>query len=166
MQFVNYLRPIQFSAHVLVLNECLDALDEKIIELDNQSTTIERKLNFDYLSTSTQVYDTIESYREAFGRIWSLHVSINRCFGFSILMITLNALLSSAFTLYFSILSHAKNITIDFVAQPSTHMMHIAVFFVFMVYTCEQSDAAVSRVYDRLNFCFMTRPVAFTGTTN
>jgi 7tm Chemosensory receptor len=154
-------------AHVCILNELLVALDEKIVKLDNRSeTTIERKLNFDYISTSTQLYDTIESYREAFGRIWSLHVSINRCFGFSILMITLNALVSTAFTLYFNILSHVKNITIDFIAQPSTHMMHIAVLFVFMIYTCEQSDAAVRKVYDRLNFCFMTCLRGFAGTAN
>jgi 7tm Chemosensory receptor len=147
VQFANYLRPIQFIAHVCIINERLSVLDEKIIKMKHQSEgateNIERKLSFDYLSTSTQLYDAIEAYREAFGRIWSLHVSVNRCFGFSILMITLNALLSTAFTLYYSILSHANNITIDFVAQPSTHTLHIAVLFIVMIYTCEESDAAV-----------------------
>lgn len=147
VQFINYLRPIQFISHVCILNERLSMLDEKIIKIEKSSseatTMIERKLNFDCLSTSTQLYDTIEAYREAFGRVWSLHVSLNRCFGFSILVITLNGLLSTAFTLYYSILSHAKNITIDFIAAPSTHTLHLAVLFIVMIYICEESDATV-----------------------
>lgn len=144
VQFLNYMRPLQFIAHVSMLNERLRMLDDKILKIKSHPEKHDGKLNFDCFSTSTILFETIEVYRETFGRIWKLHESLSYCFGLSILVITLNALMSAAFSLYFSILSHSNNITIDFIAEPSLHTFHISILFVIMIYTCETSGAIVS----------------------
>jgi hypothetical protein len=73
-----------------------------------------------------------------------LHVLVNHCFGMSILVITLNAFLSAAFTLYYAILDHSKTVVSDFITQPVIHTCHIAFLFVVLVTTCDRSNAIVS----------------------
>lgn len=144
VQFTNYLRLVVFLGHVSMLNERLKLLDEKIVKIKSQSQQHDGKLHFDYIATSTLTYDTMEVYRKTFGEIWKLHQLMCRSFGFSLLAITLNALTSAAISLYFSILSHSKNVTIDFVAEPSLHTFHIGILFVILVNTCETSNELVS----------------------
>lgn len=153
VQFINYLRPIQFIMHVSILNERLKTLDEKIIKLKIQSASRDRGLSFDFLSASTHLFVTIEECRDVFGRIWRLHQSLNFCFGFSLLTITLNAFLCSTFTIYFNILANAQNVTIDFITQPTLHTFHIAALFVVMVYTCETSGSLVKNSFVTLTIC-------------
>lgn len=143
VQFMNYLRTFQFIAHVSELNKHLQHLDGKVLKLKAKSEQHDEKINLDYLSTSTVLYESIEIYREAFSKIWRLHESLNRCFGLSILVITLNALMSSAFNLYLSILTHSKNITVGFISGPALHSFHITILFFFLVHTCQNSDALV-----------------------
>lgn len=144
VQFLNYMRPLQFIVHVSMLNERLRMLDDKIQKIKSHPEKHDGKLSFDCFSTSTLLYETIEVYRETFGRIWKLHETLSYCFGLSILVITLNALISTAISLYYSILSNSKVITIDFIANPSLHTFHISILFVIMIYTCETSAAIVS----------------------
>lgn len=145
VQFMNYLRLFQFVAHVSALNENLQCLCYEVRETKTDSDSNDVQFHTDYLSTSTALYDKIEDYRKLFGRIWKLHVLINQCFGFSILVITLNILLSIAFSLYLSVLSHSKNITVEFIVEPSLSSFHIIILFIFMINTCEKSDALVNR---------------------
>lgn len=142
VQFTNYLRPVQYSVHVSTLNELLMLLDNRIVITGAERQ--EGRVNFDNLSSSTELFETIEVYREVYGEIWKVHQSLNHCFGFSILVITMNAYISAAFTLYFSVLSHAEELTFDFIAQPALHTFHIAILFVVMVYNCECSNAMVN----------------------
>lgn len=144
VQFMNYLRPVQFIAHVSILNERLQLLDDKFLKLKAHSDQDNLRLKFDYLSTSTRLYNTIEVYRKTFSVIWKLHKSLNHCFGLSIMVITLNALMSISFTLYFSISSISKNITVQFIVTTSLHTFHISFLFIVMIITCETSNELVS----------------------
>jgi hypothetical protein len=144
VQFTNYLRPMQFILLVSIINEKLELLDDKIVTIKNQSDGDDEKLNFNYSSTSTMMYDKIEVYRGTFARVWNLHVLVNHCFGMSILVITLNAFLSAAFTLYYAILDHSKTVASDFITQPVIHTCHIAFLFVVLVTTCDRSNGIVS----------------------
>lgn len=147
VQFTNYLRPMQLILLVSIVNEKLKLLDDKIVQIKNQSNSDDEKLNFNYSSTSTMLYDKIEVYRETFTKVWYLHVLINHCFGMSILVITLNALLSAAFTLYYAILDHSKAIefTSEIITQPMVHTCHIAFLFIVLVTTCDKSNEIVSK---------------------
>lgn len=152
VQFTNYLRPVQFIVHVSVLNERLKLLDDKIIKIMTRSDRKrDAKMKFDDLSTSSLIFDAIEVYREAYGRIWRLHESLSHCFGFSILVITLNAFLSAAITLYFSVVLLSQAITVDFITQPLIHIFHISILFVVMIYSCECSNALVTKWNMRLD---------------
>lgn len=150
------MRPVQFIAHVSILNERLKLLDDKILKIKLHSEQHDGKLNFH--CQSTLLFETIEVYRETFGRIWKLHESLSYCFGSSILIIMLNALLSATYSLYFSILSYSNNLSIFFVAEPSLHTFHISILIVVMIYTCETSDTIVSdmKVDQFINWCPFT----------
>lgn len=145
VQFTNYLRPMQFITLVSILNERLKLLDDKIVKIKIQSESHDGDFSFNHLSSSTLLFDKIEVFRETFTRIWKLHVSLNFCFGLSILVITGNAFLAAAFTLYFTILDNSKVITNEFIIQPMVHTFHIAVLFIIMVYTCNESHDIVSK---------------------
>ena len=140
VQFMNYLRPVQFIAHVSILNERLQLLDNKFLKLKAHSDQDNLRLKFDYISASTRLYDTIEVYRETFSRIWKLHKSLNHCFGLSILVIIFNALTSITFTLYFNISSSSENVTVQFIATPTLHTFHIFFLLIVMIFTCESSN--------------------------
>lgn len=141
VQFTNYLRPLQFIVHVSLINERVELLADKIKEIEKKS---EGQISFDSTSSSTVLYNQIEVFREIFGRIWHQHKSLSDCFGFSMLVVTLNTFLGIAFTLYISILTKSKDISIEFVTHLPLHTFHIAIMFVGMIYTCERSDAVVS----------------------
>jgi 7tm Chemosensory receptor len=145
VQFTNYLRPMQFITLVSILNERLKLLDDKIVKIKNQSDSDDEKFNFNYSSTSTMVFDKIEVYRETFAKVWKLHVLLNHCFGMSILVITLNAFLSVAFTLYYAILDHSTNVPMEILTQPMVHTCHIAAFFVVLVTSCDKCNDIVSK---------------------
>ena len=144
VQFTNYLRPMQFITLVNILNERLKLLDDKIVKIKNQSDCDDERINFNYTSTSTLIFDKIEVCRELYAKIWNLHVLLNHCFGMSLLVITLNAFLSAAFTLYYAILDHSKTVASDFLTQPLVHTCHIAVLFVVLVISCDKSNETVS----------------------
>lgn len=163
VQFMNYSRPVQFIVHVSALNESLQRLNEKVSKLKTQSDLHDEVFNLDYLSTSTLLYNKIEVYRETFNKIWSAHESLNRCFGFSILVITLNALMTAAFSFYFSILSLSKNITVAFIIDPSLHMLHILCLFILMIHTCETSNALVSSLKS-LHWLSLWTPIMLSGS--
>lgn len=145
VQFSNYLRPVQFIVHVSIVNERLKILDEMVVRIKTQSEKHDARLTFDCLLSSNALFDEIEKYREIFGKIWKLHVSLSQCFGFSILVITFNAFVSAAFTLYFGVVPSNKIVNLDFFIIPSLHALHIAILFIVMVYTCEASDALVNK---------------------
>lgn len=145
VQFNNYLRAIQFVIHVSLLNDRLKVLDDKVIKIKVQSEGRDgRKFNFDCLSTSTELYESIELHRETFTRIWKLQTSLNECFGLSVLVITMNALFAATFTLYFNIITNSRNITPTFVTQPAIHVFHLAILFIVMVNSCEDSGVLVN----------------------
>lgn len=135
VQIMNYHRPFLFILLISILNEQLQLLDQKIMKF--ASTTDDRS------QTQTFIYETIEDYRKKIDKIWQLHELLNDCFGFSNLVITLNAMVCASTSLFFSILYHSKFITIEFIAQPSLHTFHIAILFVTMVYTCDTSNSLV-----------------------
>lgn len=148
VQFSNYLRPIQFVMHVCEINDELQLLDDMIAEISARPENLIDRMKFDCLSSSTKLYDAIEVHRETFGKIWKLHQSLCHCFGFSILVITLNGFLSATFTFYFSILMDSRKnsniISTEFITKPLLHTTHIAILFVVMIYSCDMSDALVS----------------------
>lgn len=100
-------------------------------------------MNFDSASSSTVLYNTVEVYREVFGKIWQQHEALNDCFGLSILAITLKAFAGIALPLYINILTHSDNISNDSITHPTLHTFHITFMFFIMIYTCERSDAVV-----------------------
>lgn len=159
VQFTNYLRPMQFITLVSVLNERLKLLDDKIVKINIQSESHDGRFTFDHLTTSTRVFDKIEVYRETFTKIWKMHELLNCCFGMSILVIMMNACLSAAFTLYFTILDSSKMVTSEFITQPAIHTFHIAFLFVVLVHTCDTSNDIVSEMEKarRRHKCDFTR---------
>jgi hypothetical protein len=136
---------MQFITLVSILNERLKLLDDKIAKIKIQSDNDDAKFNFHYSSTSTMMFDKIEVYRETFVRIWKLQVLLNHCFGLSLLVITLNALLSAAFSLYYAILDHSKTVQTEFLTHPVIHTCHIAALFVILVDSCDKSNEIVSK---------------------
>lgn len=140
---LNYLRPVQFIVHVCMLNEKLKCLDDKI--KNPQYTPAQQDGNMESSSTE-QVCRLIESYRQAYGKIWKQHELINDCFGFSILSITLIAFTNYAVTFYNSVLDNSKYVTMDFIVQPAVHTFHITILLAVLIKTCETSDELVSEI--------------------
>lgn len=126
-----------------MLNEKLKCLDDKIKRL--KYIPVQREGNMES-SSSEQVCLLIESFRQAYGKIWRQHELINDCFGFSILSITLIAFTNYAVTFYNSVLDNSEHITMDFVVQPAVSTFHVTILLVVLIKTCETSDELVSAI--------------------
>lgn len=146
VQYINYLRPIQLIAHVGILNERLNHLDDKILKIVKQTKKYDEKyLNFEASLSSTVLFETIEVYREVYGRIWSMHETLSHCFGASIFIILLNGCLSGGITMYFSVVwSNHAIFSLENFTTPMLHSFHIISIFMILIQTCEESQNIVS----------------------
>lgn len=143
MSCLNYLRPVQFIVHVCMLNEKLKSLDDKIKNLRYIPTLRDADVES---SAAEQVFELIESCRQAYGKIWKQHELINDCFGFSILSITVIAFTNYAVTFYNSLLDDSKYVTMDFIVHPTVHTFHVTILLAVLIRTCETSDELVSEI--------------------
>lgn len=134
---------MQFIVHVCMLNEKLKCLDDKIKSLKHIPAQRDGDLEY---SSAEQVCRLIESFRQAYGKIWKQHELINDCFGFSILSITLIAFTSYAVTFYSSVSDNSEYLTMDFIVQPAVHTFHITILLAVLIKTCETSDELVSAI--------------------
>lgn len=144
MQFVNYLRPVQFVTHVCILNDRLKLLDEMIMKLRFLSEKPDAPFG-PVKSMKTRIYEMTEDYRSVFGKIWMQHRTLNDCFGFSLVSITLNTFLNITSAFYFSIRENAEKFSLEFITQPIFHTFHIIILFAITIKTCEKSDELVRR---------------------
>jgi len=156
IQLTNYLRPIQYIAYVFMINERLSILNqnmEKLKESVEKSRNDPEILSFIKINsmTSTNIFEAAENIRETFNHIWKLHQLINDCFGSSILIITVNAFFSAAFSIYFSATVNSGNISVALFQDPAIHSLHIAIIFIFLTNTCERSNQEAHKLSRSIN---------------
>lgn len=126
-----------------MLNEKLKTLDDKIKNLKYIPTLRDGNVES---SAAERICLLIESYRQAYGKIWKQHELINDCFGFSILAVMINAFTNYAVTYYVSLVDESKYVTTDFIVHPTVHTFHITILLVVLIRTCETSDELVSEI--------------------
>lgn len=85
---MKHIRFIQFIFCVNIINERLKHLDNLIVNLRNKLAKSGDTPSMNVSSSSTEVFLTVENYRELYGRIWRLHKMVNDYFGMTILLNT------------------------------------------------------------------------------
>ena len=143
---MKYLRLIQFIVCVSIINERLEHLDNLIVSIKNKLAKTDGRPNIYLTSTNTQMYLTIENYRELYGKIWRLHVMVNEYFGLTILLNTISAFITGGYNIYITIIANARNMSLVALADPFQSMGHIFIVYIVIVHTCCTSDKLVMKI--------------------